>query len=173
MSQCGEKLDHIIFTAGEALAIVKIEDATLQTIQKAAMIRFNAPLLLAKHAKKHLNPGPASSIALTTGAVSEKPHLNWSVVASFASGLHGMTRNLALDLAPIRVNLISPGAVLTSLWDGMPAQQKEIFMESVQKSCVTGEIGRPEDVAESYLYVMKDWNCTGSVINTNGGSLLT
>ncbi len=84
-----------------------------------------------------------------------------------------MTRNLALDLAPIRVNLISPGAVMTPLWDDMPQDKREALMEELGKKCTTGAVGRPEDVAESYLYVMRDWNCSGSVIDTNGGGLLT
>ncbi len=174
LEQCGEpKLDHIVFTAGDQLSTIKLEDATLETIQKAAMVRFNAPLLLAKHAPKHLKPGPAASITLTTGSVSEKPNKDWSIVASYATGLHGMMRNLALDLAPVRVNLISPGAVLTPLWDSMPKEEMEGFMKHVRGKCTTGEIGRPEDVAESYLYVMRDWNVSGSVIDTNGGFLLT
>ena len=94
-------------------------------------------------------------------------------MASYAAGLHGMTRNLAVDLAPIRVNLISPGPVLTALWDGVGKDERENFMESWKGKSTTGEVGRPEDVAESYLYVMRDWNVSGSVIDTNGGSLLT
>ena len=94
-------------------------------------------------------------------------------MASYATGLHGMMRNLALDLAPIRVNLISPGAVLTPLWDGMPKEKMESFKEHFRGKCTTGELGRPEDVAESYLYAMRDWNVSGSVIDTNGGVLLT
>ena len=137
------------------------------------MVRFNSPLLLAKHAPGHLNPGPASSITLTTGAVSSKPNKDWSVITGYATGLHGMTRNLALDLAPIRVNLISPGAVMTPLWDGMTAQRREEVLAGMQGRCTTGEVGRPEDVAESYLYVMRDRNVSGSVIDTNGGCLLT
>ena len=172
-SQCDGKFDHIVFTAGEKLAVMPLEDATLERIQQAGMVRFFAPLLIAKHAKRHLNPGPASSITLTTGAVSGKPHKNWTVIAAYAAGLHGMTRNLALDLAPVRVNVINPGAVLTPLWDGMPQEQKENFVKGIKETCTTGEVGKPEDVAESYLYVMKDRNCTGSVIDTNGGSLLT
>ena len=86
LSQCGEKLDHIVFTAGGRLAIQKLEDATLESIQKAAMIRFNAPLLLAKHVRKYLNDGPASSIALTTGSVSQRPQKDWSLVAGYATG---------------------------------------------------------------------------------------
>ncbi|KAF6225716.1 hypothetical protein HO133_009717 [Letharia lupina] len=169
----GPKFDHIVHTAGDQLAMLKLEDATLESIQKAAMVRFNSPLLLAKHAPKHLNPGPASSITLTTGSVSRKPNKDWSIVASYATGLHGMMRSLALDLAPVRVNLISPGAVLTPLWDGMAKEKMESFMEHIKGKCTTGEIGRPEDVAESYLYVMRDWNVSGSVIDTNGGFLLT
>lgn len=169
----GPKFDHIVHTAGESLHTGKLEDATLESIQKAAMVRFNSPLLLAKHAPKHLNPGPASSITLTTGSVSRKPNKDWSIVASYAAGLHGMTRNLALDLAPIRVNLISPGAVMTPLWDGLPKEMREGFMEQIKTKCTTGVVGRAEDVAESYLYAMRDWNVSGSVIDTNGGFLLT
>ena len=46
-------------------------------------------------------------------------------------------------------------------------------MEHTKGKCTTGEIGKAEDVAESYLYVMRDWNVSGSVIDTNGGFLLT
>ena len=153
--------------------MLKLEDATLESIQKAAMVRFNSPLLLAKHAPEHLNPGSASSITLTTGSVSRKPMKDCSTGASYATGLHGMMRNLALDLAPVRVNLISPGAVLTPLWDSLDKDRRESLMENMKGKCTTGEIGRSEDVAESYLYVMRDWNVSGSVIDTNGGSLLT
>jgi len=108
-------------------------------------------LLVAKHAVKHPNPRPASSITLTTGSASKKLNKDWEVVASFATGLHGMMRVLAFDLAPIGVNLISPGAVMTPLWDGKPAGQMEGFMNIIKEKCTTGEIGKPEDVTESYL----------------------
>lgn len=140
--QCGEpKFDHIVFTAGDSLATSKLEDTTLESIQKAAMVRFNSPLLLTKHAPEYLHPGPRSSITLTTGAVSRKPNKDWSLVAGYATGLHGMMRNLALDLAPVRVNLISPGAVLTPLWDGMSKEIKEGFITRIRGTCTTGEVG--------------------------------
>ena len=65
---------------------------------------------------KALSGGPKSSITFTTGAVSEKPIPNWAMINSYATGLQGMTRGLALDMKPIRVNLVSPGAVDTELW---------------------------------------------------------
>lgn len=84
-----------------------------------------------------------------------------------------MMRGLALDLAPVRVNLISPGAVQTPLWDGLPKEMVAGFMKMIEQRTTTGVIGRAEDVAESYLFVLKDANCTGSVIDTNGGAFLT
>ena len=168
----GTKLDHIIFTAGDKLANAPLGDVTLEGMQKAAMVRFNAPLLLAKHAPANMNPGPSSSITLTTGSISERPMKGWAMIGGLATGNHGQTRILALELAPIRVNLISPGAVLTPLWKDFSAEQLEGFKEGMKKGTATGEIGRPEDVAEAYLYAMRDWNLTGSVISTNGGALL-
>ena len=167
------KVDHVVYTAGDALSTTKIQEATLENIQQAGMVRFFAPLLVAKYASKYLSAGPASSLTLTTGSVSQKPIPGWSITASYASGMHGMMRNLAVDLAPVRVNLISPGVVETPLWDHqMTKEQFEGFKVEMNKKQATGQCGQPEDVAEAYLFVMKDRNCTGSVVDTNGGVLL-
>ena len=166
-------LDHIIFTAGDPLATIPLKEATLESIQRAGMVRFFAPLLVAKYGHEHLAPGPGSSIILTTGTISEKPMAGWTIPASYAGGHHSMMRNLALDLKPTRVNLVSPGLVGTEMWDWMPKEQFEGFAEGHRKGTTTGEVGRPEDVAEAYLYCMRDRNVSGSVIDTNSGSLLT
>ncbi len=165
-------VDHIVFTAGDRLSTVPLREATLEIIQRAGMVRFNSALLVAKHGSEHLAPGPNSSITLTTGSASEKPIAGWTVPASYAAGLQSMMRNLALDLKPTRVNLISPGLVVTEMWDSMPKEQVQAFMEEGKRGTTTGEIGRPEDVAEAYLYCMRDRNVTGSMIGTNGGALL-
>jgi len=169
--KCG-LLDHVIFTAGDKLAHSPLQDADLGVIQKAGMLRFFAPLLVAKHAGRVLAKSPSSSITLTTGSVSERPMPDWVIINSYATGLHGMTRGLALDLKPIRVNLVSPGAVETPLWDGMDKEAFEQFKKSIEMRTTTGVIARPEDVAEAYVYLLKDQNVSGSIISTNGGTLL-
>ncbi|CAK4034871.1 Hypothetical predicted protein [Lecanosticta acicola] len=171
-SQAG-KIDHIIHTAGDSLAVLKLEELSMDTVYAAGQIRFFAPLFLAKHAPKFLAPGPKASITLTTGAVSERPIPNWTVVNSYATGLQGMTRGLALDLAPIRVNLVSPGAVDTELWSHMSAGQKAEFFKEMEKKIPVGKVGQVEDVAEAYLYCMRDRNVSGAMISTSGGHLLT
>lgn len=168
------KLDHIVFTAGDALAMKPLGEATLASIKQSGMVRFFAPLIVAKYGSQHLNAGPASSITLTTGSVSEKPLPNWAVVSSYASGMYGMTRSLALELKPVRVNLISPGAVKTELWDGSFSDEatKAAVFEQFGKGMATGVVGSVEDVVESYLYVLKDKNVTGTAIRSDGGIFL-
>lgn len=71
-----------------------------------------------------------------------------------------------MDLKPLRVDLVSPGVIATPLWgsEGMP--------ESVKGSTTLGKVGMVEEVAEAYVYLMKDTNATGACISTNAGSLL-
>ena len=77
-------------------------------------------------------------------------------------------------MKPVRVNLISPGAVETELWDSMPKEALEAFKskEALEKRTTTGVLGRPQDVAEGYLYCMRDWNLTETMIGSNSGALL-
>lgn len=168
-------VDHIVYTAGDNLATMSVSDITYEAIIAAGQVRFFAALLAAKVGSRHLSPGPFSSIILTTGAVSQKPRPNWSAVAGYASGLHAMTRNLALDLKPVRVNLVSPGAVKTEMWDtymGGDEKAMQALLDSVVKESTTGRMAKPEDVAEAYLFLMKDPSVSGTVVDSNSGALL-
>lgn len=166
-------VDHIVYTAGDPITTTKLADVDLTAIQKASVVRYCAPLLLAKQlSSANINAGPSSSLTLTTGSVSERPLENWTVVGGYASGLHGLGRQLALDLRPLRVNVVSPGAVLTDLWFDLPNEERERVTRIFEAKMATGAIGQPEDVAEAYLYCMRDANITGSLISTNGGSLI-
>jgi NAD(P)-dependent dehydrogenase (short-subunit alcohol dehydrogenase family) len=141
--QTGE-IDHIVFTAADALANVTIPlaSSTYETILAAGQIRFFAPLLVAKIGIHYLNPGPESSITVTTGGAGEKPVPGWSVIASYFSGLHGMVRNLALDLKPVRVNLVSAGMVDTGLWEHMGEGEREGMFRGYAEMVPTGHVGR-------------------------------
>jgi NAD(P)-dependent dehydrogenase (short-subunit alcohol dehydrogenase family) len=93
---------------------------------------------------------------------------NYTIFSTYAAGLIGMVRNLALDMAPRRVNLVSAGSTITEMW----GPNREQIAEVVGKISLLGKVGRPEEVAEAFTYLMKDWNATGSVVSSNGGSLL-
>lgn len=166
------KLDHLVFTAGDALSTIPFEEVTLAQIKQAGMVRFFAPILSAKNALKYMEKSTASSITFTTGSVSQKPLPGWNVINGFATGIQGTTRGLALDLKPIRVNLVAPGAVDTPLWENIPEAQRQELYKSFESKMTTGAIGQVVDVVEAFLYCMKDRNLSGSMISSNGGALL-
>lgn len=212
----GKGIDHVVHTAGDGLATMKLEGIEMEGVKKAGesfflffflffssfscfysfvlslfsdceiacipgmliifqyqgMVRFFAPLFLGKLAPKYMNPGPASSIIITTGSVSERPLPDWTVVNSYATGLQGMVRGMALDLKPLRINLVSPGVVDTELWKDMPEDVKRGMFAEMEKKIPVGKVGQVVDVAESYLYLMKDRNVSGAMVSTSGGHLL-
>lgn len=175
-SKIVDKLDHIVFTAGDVLTAVPLAQLTLSALKQAGMVRFFAPFFVAKHAVSYLNPGPASSFTLTTGAAGDRPVPGMPAVSAFSAGLHGLIRSLALEMRPVRVNLVSPSAVDTELWAralGHGSEERKAAMFAHHRSTVaTGQVGQVEDVVESFLYLLKDKNVTGTIIRSDGGYLI-
>jgi NAD(P)-dependent dehydrogenase (short-subunit alcohol dehydrogenase family) len=166
-------LDHIVYTAGDNLPMTPLEDVTLEKIHKAGQVRTFAALLAAKIGCKYLHNSNTSSITLSTGSIMERPMKGgWSMIALFGAGLAGMTRQLAFDIAPIRVNAVAPGETDTEIWNAMGPQQKADFVKAHEAKVPTGHFAKVEDVAEAYLYLLRDANATGSVVHSNSGNLI-
>lgn len=168
------KFDHLVYTSADAISLGGLEAATYESIVKAGEIRLFSAILAVKNAVYggYLNSG--GSVVLTTGSVAEKPLAGWSVPTSFAAALPGLARNLALDLSPknLRVNAVSPGGVVTEMWDPMPKEQREGMMSHMASQTLTHHVASPAEVAQAYLYLFKDTNTTGQTISTNGGGTL-
>ncbi|KAL8934599.1 MAG: hypothetical protein Q9211_005143 [Gyalolechia sp. 1 TL-2023] len=168
------KLDHIVFTAGDSVKAIPISETSVTVIQECGNIRFLGPPILAKYAPLYLSPGPQSSITLTGGTLSNKPMKGVTTIAAWASSIEGMTRGLAVDLAPIRVNMVSPGTVYTELFDGFMKERagEDTPLQRYADDTLIGRMGRPEQLAEAYLYAMRDCFVTGVTITSDGGRLL-
>ena len=82
-----------------------------------------------------------------------------------------MVRSLALDLKPIRVNGVSPGPTNTELWV-MGEDEKKAMFQALEGKLLTGRVGSVDDLAESYLGLLKDENIDGAMIRTDGGGLI-
>ena len=112
------------------------------------------------------------SIVLTTGVAGRRPHKGWALGASVTSAVEGLTRALAVELAPLRVNAVSPGVVRTGLWKNMTEQERDTMYENVGKNLLVGRVGDPEEIAHAYLYLMQEGYSTGQVIVVDGGATL-
>ncbi|KAK4866007.1 hypothetical protein LT330_008747 [Penicillium expansum] len=168
------QLDHVVFTAGDHPNPKPLSQIDFNFIKETGLVRFFAPLLIAKHAMKHMAPGPASSISFTSGISAYRPYPNWNVLGAYTGSLEGMIRSLAVEMKPVRINLVCLGPVDTDLiarWYSTPEGRKR-GIDAIGSTSLTGGIGKVEDVAEAYVYCMKDHNLTGSVMNSNGGLLI-
>jgi len=166
------KLDHVAYTAGDAVKIIPVAEATPDDVTRNFTVRVTGPIMLAKILPKYQNQSHTSSLTLTSGVNSTKPTPRWSIAASVGSATEGLARGLANDLKPVRVNVVSPGAVHTELFDSIDKDKLEGVLANMAKATLTGTVGKPEDLAEAYIYCMKDNYVTGTILHSNGGRLL-
>ncbi|KAF4625197.1 hypothetical protein G7Y89_g12971 [Cudoniella acicularis] len=165
----GRPLDHIVYTAVR-LDFRLLQNVTIEFLRSDAQFLFNVPILIAKIAPKHMKQSHTSSITFTSGQIAEKPYKGLAVASGWGAALIGLTRSFALDLAPIRVSLVSPGTTDTETQG--PEEVRAKRMAEVAKTALLDKVGTPEEVGEAYIYLMKDNNNTGSVVISSGGSLL-
>ncbi|KAK0737398.1 hypothetical protein B0T21DRAFT_383381 [Apiosordaria backusii] len=122
-----------------------------------------------KVASRYLPKENTSSIIITSGAVTKKPGKGWTLMSYYGGGLSTLAKALAVDLAPIRANVVRPGYVETEMWT---EEHKAVMPEVVAKTTLTGIPAKGEAVAEAYLWLMKDSNVTGAAAETDSGGLL-
>lgn len=112
------------------------------------------------------------SLTFVTGVVPFKVRAGTTTMAAINSAQIGLARTLALEVAPRRVNVVSPGITATSAWEKFPEQEREAFLTGLAKQLPAGKIGEPIDLAESVLFLMKNSYITGTVLHVEGGNQL-
>jgi NAD(P)-dependent dehydrogenase (short-subunit alcohol dehydrogenase family) len=109
---------------------------------------------------------------LTTGIAGQRPRKGWAIAASVCGTIEALTRALAVELAPIRVNAVSPGVLRTNLWQNMGAAEREHLYESVGNSLPVGRAGEADDIAQAYLFLMLEGFGSGQTVVVDGGTVL-
>ncbi len=162
--------DHLVYTAGEALLLKPITELTLQEARDFFEIRYWGAVAAVKYGAAHLRPG--GSVVLSSGGVATRPGPGTTAPASVTGAVEALTRALALDLAPIRVNAVRPGIVRTDLWNTTVPEPDTVY-DATAQSLPVQRIGSPDEVADAYLHLMNNGYSTGSVITIDGGAALT
>lgn len=162
--------DHLVFTAGETLMLGAIADTDLAAAQRFFALRYWGAYAAAKYGSPHLRTG--GSITFTTGGAGRRPRFGWSLGASVCSAVEGLTRALAVELAPLRVNAVAPGLVKTPLWAGMSDADREAMYGGAAVRLPVGHAGEADEVADAYIYLMRQTYGTGQVVVVDGGGVL-
>jgi NAD(P)-dependent dehydrogenase (short-subunit alcohol dehydrogenase family) len=166
-----QKIDHIAFTAGDPLNVAGgITGTDIELINTIMGVRAFAPVLIAKviATSAYVNISAASSFTFTSGTAHLRPRKTWPVVSMLSAELHGLASGLAVELAPVRVNVVNPGFFQTRLAARFPTE----VLEKTREAMLTKRLGQPEDIAEAYLYIMKDTSADGTSVLSDCGKVL-
>jgi NAD(P)-dependent dehydrogenase (short-subunit alcohol dehydrogenase family) len=164
-------LDHIVSTAADVKGAYELlPSLDLVAAERVVASKFYGPLLLAKYGAPVLSV--AGSITYTSGIAAYRPSARGSVVAAVNAALEGLVRALAVELAPIRVNAVSPGWVDTAIWELVAGDRKEATLKAMAERLPVGRVGRPEDIADAISFLMGNSFTTGTVLHIEGGHRL-
>jgi NAD(P)-dependent dehydrogenase (short-subunit alcohol dehydrogenase family) len=109
---------------------------------------------------------------LSSGSAGARPQPTWTVASGICGATEALTRALAVELAPIRVNAVAPGVVRSELWSGMSDGDREALYAAVGAALPVGRVGEVEDVAQTIVYLLGNGYSTGSIVTVDGGTAL-
>ena len=162
--------DHLVYTAGESLQLQALDAMQIDQARGFVDVRFWGAFMAAKYGSPHIRPG--GSITLTNGIAGLRPRKGWTLAASICGAMEALTRALAIELAPIRVNAVCPGLVKTELWENMEEADRAAMYRDAGQRLPVGRVGEPDDLAQTYLYLMREGFSTGQAIVVDGGGVL-
>ncbi|MEV0194554.1 SDR family oxidoreductase [Kitasatospora purpeofusca] len=164
------EFDHLVYTAGEPLVLKPLAELGAGEARAFFERRFWGALLAVKYATPKLRSG--GSITLTSGAFATRPVPGALLGASITAAVEGLTRALALELAPLRVNAVRLGAIRTELWDSS-VPDPEAFLRAQGSGLPVQRVGTPEEAAAAYLHLLDNGYATGTVLTLDGGAALS
>ena len=163
-------VDHVVSTAS-ARARGKLADLQRENLRLSFDTKVIGPTMLAKYFAGQINPG--GSFVLFSGVHAFKLNVGYLGVGITNGAVDFLTRWLAVELAPIRVNAISPGVIDTGAWDSLGAEGKRGYFENIAAGNPARRIGTPDDIAGAALFAMTNTFMTGVTLKVDGGEPLT
>ena len=165
-------IDHLVYTAAEALQMTMLADLEPERIRDFWETRYVGALSAVRAAMAVSAIREGGSIVLTSGNAALRPGPGWALGASVCGAMDALTRQLALELAPIRVNNVAPGVTRSPLWSVMTEAEQEAMFEQIGSGVPVGRVADPADVALAYVYAMEQPMATGTSILVDGGAVL-
>lgn len=162
--------DHLVYTAGDWALYGDFAKLSLADAKRSFDVRYWGCLSAIKYALPHIRRD--GSIVLTSGTSGRRPNRGWAIPASILSGVESLGRALALELGPLRVNVVCPGMTKTEMWDELPIEDRESMYRGMAAKLPVGRVAEASEVAETYLYLMRQTYSTGEVVVVDGGSVL-
>ena len=165
--ECGT-VDHVVVTAAQ-LKTGPFKTVAMDDVRATMEGKFWGAWRVARAA--NINAG--GSLTLVSGFLSIRPRPNSAIVSAANGAIESLTRSLALELAPVRVNCVSPGIIDTPIRAAMPEAARLDMLGKVAASLPVGRVGVADDIAQQIVMFMNNGFASGSVVYIDGGALVT
>jgi NAD(P)-dependent dehydrogenase (short-subunit alcohol dehydrogenase family) len=164
------ELDHLLVTAsaGRPGAFLDQDVAEAHSFMDG---KFFGSWACARYAAPRLREGQGSITFVTGGAVVRPPTHGSMITAAFAA-VEALTRALAIELGPRRVNTIRPGYTDSDMWSHLPDAERDDLRLRVARAMPVGRMGTPDDIAHAAVFLMTNPQVTGAVLEVTGGETL-
>ena len=162
-------LDHLLVTASPGSAGGFLEQ-DLASGRRFMDGKFFGSWLCARYAAPRMRAG--GSITFVTGGAVVRPPVHGSMITAAFAALEALTRALAIELGPLRVNTIRPGYTDSDMWSFLAPGERDDLRRRVADAMPVRRIGTPDDVADAALFLMTNLQVTGAVLEVTGGETL-
>jgi NAD(P)-dependent dehydrogenase (short-subunit alcohol dehydrogenase family) len=165
--RCGP-VDHVVITAAQ-LRTGPFKTVAMEDVRATMEGKFWGAWRVARAAEFR----PGGSLTLVSGYLSIRPRPNSAIIGAANGALESLARSLALELAPVRVNCVSPGIIDTPIRAAMPEEARRDMLAKTAAALPVGRVGVGEDIARQILAFMTIGFATGSIVYLDGGALVT
>ncbi|MFR9724270.1 SDR family oxidoreductase [Streptomyces sp. MS19] len=164
------RVDHLVLASSGGAGAGPLAELEPDVLRGAFEAKLFGQLTAVRAALPHL--APAGSVTFISAASARAALPGTAGLAAVNGAIEAMVRPLAVELAPVRVNAVSPGVVDTPWWDAMPAGARDAYFAQVAAALPTGRVATAEDIAEAVVLAATNPNVTGTVLETDGGARL-
>ncbi|MEW1775532.1 SDR family oxidoreductase [Streptomyces sp. NPDC086777] len=160
--------DHLVSTAAIP-ANGPLAELDLAAVHRAFAAKVTGPLMLAKHLVGQVREN--GSFTFFSGVAAWRPTPARTVMATTNGALAFLVEALAVEIAPVRVNAVSPGIVDSGAWDRL-GDGKQEFLRGVAERNPARRVGAVDDLVQAVLFTMSNPFVTGTVLHVDGGGRL-
>jgi len=163
--------DHIIVSASKT-KVAAVTELALDDAYQSMNSKFWGAYRIARSAMLAAKLAEHGSLTFVSGFLSIRPKKGAAIQTAINAALEGLTRGLALECAPIRVNCVSPGLVKTEMYDGLGGDSRQSMFDGAADRLPAGLVGTPDHIATQVMAFLANPYMTGSTVYVDGGGAL-
>lgn len=163
----GPEWDHVIVTGSD------VKMAGVKTLSPAdALAAMDSKFWGFYRVARSARIRSGGSLGVVAGFLATRPTAGRALMGAINGALECLVQGLALELKPVRVNVVSPALVDTEMWHGMAPEARQAMLTAMAEKYPAGTVGQPTDIARQLLLLAATPYATGTVVTLDGGASL-